>query len=85
MRGVFVTPRDIRRFYGSGAWRNLRAVTIAKRGKRCERCGVTKGQFHVDHVVPIWVSWASRLDPQNLEVLCRRCHVSEKKREENLK
>ena len=72
MRGVFVTPRDIRRFYGSGAWRNLRAVTIAKRGKRCERCGVTKGQFHVDHVVPIWVSWASRLDPQNL-----RCCVGD--------
>lgn len=82
---VSVTRRHLRQFYGSAAWRDLKGAALWFKGRRCANCGTIKGLFHVDHVTPVRVSWAARLSMYNLQILCRKCHGSHKKRQENLK
>jgi 5-methylcytosine-specific restriction endonuclease McrA len=80
------TRRDVRGFLGSAEWRDQKGAALYLKGRRCERPGCdtpTKGPFHVDHIVPVRVSWAARLSMWNLQVLCARCHTSHKRREEN--
>lgn len=76
------TRRDLREMYGSGLWREVRALVLFVKGRVCAFCGERNGPFHVDHIVPARISWAARFELWNLQVLCRRCHVKHKKREE---
>lgn len=80
-----VTRRDLRRFYGSAAWRDLKGAALYVKGRRCARCGRARGPLHVDHIVPVRISWAARLAMWNCQVLCQRCHDVHKRNEERVK
>ena len=63
-----------RSFYRSKDWRLTSEKYRVDRGHRCERCGDVATDVH--HVLPIQIpeGWAMRLDPENLMLLCVRCH-----------
>lgn len=65
---------------GLGAdWRKLRADHLSAH-PWCRRCGARA--VEVDHIVPRRQDPARRLDPTNLQSLCRSCHSGAKQREE---
>jgi len=55
------------------AWRAVRAQVLARDGFRCRQCG-RRGRLEVDHVVALDQGGAE-LDPENLQALCRHCHM----------
>ena len=54
-------------------WRNVRAAVIARDGG-CSRCGTLLG-LHAHHIRARAHGGAAT--PENLEVLCERCHRAE--------
>lgn len=74
------TRSEVRKFYASTEWRAARGAAIHRAGQRCEGCGA-KRRLEGHHRVPLYVSWAGRLDLRNLKVLCADCHRSHKKQE----
>lgn len=62
------------KFYHSSDWRRLSMRYTQDRQFRCEQCGAIATQVH--HKVPIQTpdGWERRLDYDNLELLCTRCH-----------
>jgi len=64
------------RFYGSSLWRNLRDAVLRDEPlcRTCRAEARTVVATVVDHVIPIMVAWPRRLDPTNLQPLCRTCH-----------
>ncbi|MBI5687444.1 MAG: HNH endonuclease [Verrucomicrobia bacterium] len=65
------------KFYMTPEWRSLRATTIRRKGKTCNRCGMkirTPKDVTVDHILPRSVYPDRALDPKNLQVLCRSCN-----------
>lgn len=58
----------------SKAWRILRLQRIQAANWKCERCG-RAGRLEVHHIKPVHRGGDNH--PDNLEVLCRRCHLSE--------
>lgn len=68
------------RFYRRGSrWQNL-ARRIRKRdGYRCRKCG-RAGRLEVDHIVRV-VDGGAIWDPDNLQTLCRRCHIDKSRSE----
>lgn len=71
------TARDIgsQKLYDSAEWRKLREIHI-RRNPLCESClenGRITPAVIVDHKVEI-KDGGGRLDPDNLQSLCRSCH-----------
>lgn len=66
-------PKYIR-FYNSIDWRMLSAKYTQDKGYRCEACRSMATQVH--HIKPIQTpdGWFLRLDYNNLELLCTKCH-----------
>lgn len=71
-------------FYKTQAWRKARAAYLKTAGGLCERClkaGLIRaGEFvhHKEHLTPENVKDpAVALNPENLELLCRDCHMAE--------
>ncbi|HUZ74550.1 MAG TPA: HNH endonuclease signature motif containing protein [Stellaceae bacterium] len=72
-----------RRFYQSQSWRRLRFKALAANAARhsdgaphCELCHRSSRDgviLDVDHVLPLSAEggWARRLDPSNVQILCR--------------
>lgn len=62
------------RFYNSTEWRVLSAKYTQDKGYRCEACSGIATQVH--HKKPIQTpdGWELRLDYNNLELLCTKCH-----------
>ncbi|WP_297775622.1 HNH endonuclease signature motif containing protein [uncultured Roseovarius sp.] len=60
-------------------WRRLRKDHLRKH-PFCIRCGELA--LEVDHIIPRSVAPARRLDPTNLQSLCKPCHSGAKQREE---
>ena len=58
----------------SRTWEILRRQVFDRDGWRCRACG-RPGRLECDHVVPIDKGGAP-LDPDNLQTLCRGCHVA---------
>ena len=52
----------------------MRRVTLEARGYRCERCK-GPGKLEVHHIIPL--EYGGDETPDNLEVLCRDCHIDE--------
>ena len=59
-------------------WDRVRRRELERTGWRCERCGKA-GRLEVHHVRPLAKGGAA-YDPDNLKVLCRRCHIETHKR-----
>lgn len=75
---------DYTDFYNSTAWRKL-----SKRHKAqnplCIRCfnrGIIKQAEITDHIIELRDDFTKRLDPSNLQSLCRACHNIKSKEEE---
>lgn len=67
-------------FYRSKAWRMLSAKRLQDDGFRCREChGIAT---EVDHIIPIQTpeGWDKRLDYDNTQSLCTRCHNKKHKR-----
>jgi 5-methylcytosine-specific restriction enzyme A len=65
------------KFYGSAQWRSIRDRKM-KVNPLCEIC-LAEGRYtaatEVDHKIPIEIDWSKRLDWNNLQPLCHRCHM----------
>ena len=72
--------RRARRFRASAAWHRTRVNALADNRRvhggrnRCELCGSHDGPWHADHIVPVSKDWSKRLDPNNIQILCRDCN-----------
>lgn len=70
-------------FYNSGVWQRTRDYVYERDKGLCKRCG----QFchgrdaHVHHIIPIADDETLKLDPTNLKLLCRDCHMIEENEE----
>lgn len=67
---------DNKPFYRSQAWKDMRDFVYQREGGCCQRCGrfVFGRQAHIHHIVPIKDNGALKLDPNNLMLLCSKCH-----------
>lgn len=80
------------RFYSSGAWKQCRREFVKARGRMCERClakglivvGTKERPLEVHHKIPLTPENiddpAVALDWDNLELLCKDCHETERQR-----
>lgn len=66
----------------SNAWQLLRSNIIAKRGRKCEKCGETKGEIHAHHLN--YERFMNEL-PEDIQLLCKACHMAVHKRRNNKK
>lgn len=70
-------------FYHSKEWRNKRKQVLLRDKYLCQSClrkgyvnPVKKGQrFYVHHIVELKDDWDRRLDLDNLETVCAKCHI----------
>lgn len=65
-------------FYHSDEWQQLRYKALQEAKGKCCLCGrsVKDGIIlHVDHIVPLSVSWGLRNRLENLQVLCNECNL----------
>lgn len=66
-------------FYRTQAWKDVGDFVYEREGGCCQRCGrfVFGRQAHRHHVVPIKKNELLKLDPNNIRLLCPKCHVIE--------
>ena len=56
-------------------WRLFCRMVKQLAGYKCQRCG-SAGRLEVHHLVSLGKG-GSKYDPENVKVLCRRCHFGE--------
>lgn len=67
-------------FYHSKEWQAVRLQVLDRDCYLCQVCkraGRITPAATVHHIVPVRVDWSKRLDPANLETICRACHNAE--------
>ena len=66
-------------FYRSDTWKRVADYVYERESGRCQRCGkfVYGRSAHRHHVVPIKDNPNLKLDPNNIRLLCPKCHVIE--------
>ena len=62
------------RFYNGVEWRMLSARYTQDKGYKCEVCGAMATQVQHKKAIQNPEGWDRRLDYNNLELLCTRCH-----------
>lgn len=62
------------RFYNSVDWRTLSAKYTQDKAYRCEECKAMATQVHHKQAIQTPEGWELRLDYNNLELLCTKCH-----------
>lgn len=62
-------------FYSNDLWKIARYQTFKRAGHKCECCGETNGQMHVDHIKPRSKYPELALVLSNLQVLCQACNI----------
>ena len=64
-------------FYRSRPWKRTRLAALARDNYLCRACmerdRVTAATV-VDHIKPLKLAWEKRLDLDNLQSLCAKCH-----------
>ena len=60
-------------------WGRVRRAVLERDGWRCRKCG-RAGRLEVDHVVPL-KRGGDPLALDNLQALCRACHIEKTRRE----
>ena len=58
----------------SQRWRAVRCEVLERDNRICQGCGAQLGFAEVDHIKPVSQGGAE-FDPDNLQTLCRRCHI----------
>lgn len=61
-------------FYFSDEWRKLRYQVIKANGRKCQACGTSSKEIHVDHIKPRSKFPELSLEFSNLQVLCIDCN-----------
>ena len=66
-------------FYRSDPWQFMRSQVYERERGLCQRCKsfVFGRRAHVHHVVPISRDVTLKLEPNNLRLLCPKCHIIE--------
>jgi 5-methylcytosine-specific restriction enzyme A len=74
-------------FYNSKVWRNMRSFIYERERGCCQRCGffVFGKLAHVHHVIPIKQDGTLKLEPNNLMLLCPKCHAEEENKDNDKK
>ena len=65
------------KFYNSKDWKRLSHYTLASNNFLCVGCSTDDRPTLADvadHIIPVKVNWALRLDPNNIQPLCHDCH-----------
>lgn len=68
---------DFNDFYHSAEWKAVRLQVLERDSYLCQPCkraGRITPAKTVDHIEPLRTNWSRRLDPNNLETICRQCH-----------
>lgn len=68
---------DFNDFYHSSEWKTVRLQVLERDSYLCQPCkraGRITPAKTVDHIEPLRTNWSRRLDPDNLETICRQCH-----------
>lgn len=66
-------------FYATAEWKEAVKVVWRRDGAKCQICGKhhndaeSRGTFHIHHIVSFLVK-ELRADPDNLVLLCKKCH-----------
>jgi hypothetical protein len=76
-------------FYNSSPWRDLAYRLKVERGGKCARCGETVIDFSllIGHHYPVELTEENvddasiSLNPDNIEIVCHRCHNKEHRRD----
>ena len=77
---MLITDRSERqKLYRSKRWARIRREILERDGYRCRQCG-RAGRLEVDHIEPM-ARGGSDTDSDNLQSLCRECHISKTARE----
>ena len=63
-------------------WKRVRVAALDRDGWRCQLCG-RAGRLEVDHVQPLR-NGGALYDLENLQSLCRGCHVAKSNRERGI-
>ena len=66
-------------FYRTKAWQDVADFVYERENGCCQRCGrfVFGRQAHRHHIIPIKKNEMLKLDPNNIRLLCPKCHVIE--------
>lgn len=75
LNGPITSRSKSSRFYSSDAWKLLQERTLLKYGRVCMACGTKTKPICVDHIKSLRRYWRLRLDPDNMQVLCRDCNL----------
>ncbi|PEZ94183.1 endonuclease [Bacillus cereus] len=70
---------DNKSFYNSKEWKYVRAYVYERERGYCQRCKkfVFGRRAHVHHIIAIKDDPTLKLDPNNLMLLCPKCHIKE--------
>lgn len=72
------TPKEIKKFYDSKAWKKAKELTFNLACGICAKCGGVGTEVH--HIIPLTLSnyqdLKIALDQSNLMLLCKSCHDS---------
>jgi hypothetical protein len=71
--GAGQLEKKLHNFYQSSEWKQLKNKFLEASEKVCVVCGL-RHSLHVDHIKPIRHYWESRLDNNNLQVMCGTCN-----------
>lgn len=66
-------------FYKSKEWQKVRELVLSRDLGLCVRCLANHVEpvvfaDMVDHIIPLKIDWHLRLESNNLQSLCNRCH-----------
>jgi 5-methylcytosine-specific restriction endonuclease McrA len=64
-----------RRYLKTWTWARKRRAACTIHGKRCAKCGTTRGPFEVHH--KRYSKWGTEDPQRDLEVVCKPCHENE--------
>ena len=56
--------------------RSIQAAHLRQHGAVCSRCRRVSGNLECHHKVPIEQDRGLELDIDNIEIICRDCHIS---------
>lgn len=76
---INVYHHDNKSFYRTKAWQDVADFVYERENGCCQRCGrfVFGRQAHRHHIIPIKKNEMLKLDPNNIRLLCPKCHVIE--------